>query len=81
MKELEEGIGVYAQDVLARKKNYPAWDQIQYVDIDYYEPRYDTSKILEDPEEEFRRVTLAPRDADQANYHYGFRFITFLEDS
>ena len=29
----------------------------------------------------FEAGSEIPGDADQANYHYGFRFITFLEDS
>lgn len=77
----EEGIALYAQDRLARTENFPAWSMIQYVSIDGYEPRYDRSQILENPEEEFRRVTLEERSADQVHYHYGFRFITFLEEA
>ena len=75
---MEEGIGLYAQDRISRLENFPTWSMIQYCDSNGYQSQYDASKIIADPEGEFRRVTLMERSAAQEFYHYGFRFVIFL---
>ena len=78
---LEEGIANYAQWKIANKRNTPCWDMIQYVNSDIYISNYDDAVILKDPEQAFREANLAPKNAEQIEYQYGIRFITFLTEA
>ena len=75
---IEEGIGLYAEDILCRKSNVANWDMIQYYDVDGYEVNFDTTEMKKDPEKVFREVNGAPRSAEQPEYAYGIRFVHFL---
>jgi len=75
---IEEGIGVYAEDMLCRKDNIADWDLIQYYDAGGYIVNYDTSEMKKDPEKVFREVNGAPRSKEQPEYAYGIRFVHFL---
>ena len=75
---LEEGIAVYAEDLLCREYNYPCWDMIQYIDYDNYLVSYDIAGLIADPEAEFISINDEPRDGDQLQYQYGVRFVAFL---
>ena len=75
---IEEGIGLYAEDMLCRKNNVANWDLIQYYDVDGYMVNYDTTEMKKNPEKVFREVNGAPRSAEQPEYAYGIRFVHFL---
>ena len=75
---LEEGIGLYAEDMLCRKNSVADWDMIQYYDVDGYVVNFDTSEMKKDPEKVFRDVNAAARSAEQPEYAYGIRFVHFL---
>ncbi|MBR4223743.1 MAG: hypothetical protein IKR73_02925, partial [Oscillospiraceae bacterium] len=77
----EEGIGLFSEYALAKADFRSAWNMMQYVDTNGYQEVYDASRILADPQKEFKRVTLLPRSGTQEHYHYGIRFITFLTET
>lgn len=78
---LEEGIATYAQWKIASKRNTPCWSMIQYVNSESFLSNYDDAAILNDPEQAFREANLASRSAEQLEYQYGIRFITFLTEA
>ena len=77
-KVLEEGIGSYTEDRMARSRGESAWDTIQYVSDDIHKIPYDDSVIVKDPEQEFRDNNIGDRADGQKEYQYGIRFIAFL---
>ncbi|MBR2524075.1 MAG: hypothetical protein IKE53_06520 [Clostridiales bacterium] len=75
---IEEGVALYAQTNLSRKDSYPDWSIIQYVDYGGYSSTYDQSAITNDPETEFKLTMSEDSGAEQKQYQYGIRFVTFL---
>ncbi len=75
---MEEGIALYAEDMIMRDLGLPAWNAIQYISYDNYLVEYDTTDLYNDPEAAFIEATDSPRSAEQIDYQYGKRFIVFL---
>ena len=80
-KILEEGLACYSQDHFTRAGGESNWTMIQYVDSGNFSSSFDDSVIVNDPEGFFREANVGGRSGEQPEYHYGFRFVTFLIDT
>ena len=77
----EEGIALYSEDFLSRENKLANWNIVQYIKADGYEPIYDDSKLLSEPEEEYKNIEYDDQKVEQPEYQYGYRLANFLVEN